>query len=73
MSIKVLLIFAKLGNNLQYHFHFRHQLQIRSQDHHFFHKMQLWISKTTLNFDILLKSLAELTESFYTHSYSLLQ
>lgn len=46
-----------------------------TQDHpHFWHQMHVWgFSKTTLRFENSLEVLTELSESCYSHGYSLLQ
>ena len=51
----------KVEHSSQQHPHSWHQLQVQE------------FPNTTLTFDNLLKVLTEFTESYYTHSYSLLQ
>lgn len=41
---------------------------------HFWHQLQVWgIPKRIFSFDNSLEGLTELTESYYTYNYSLLQ
>lgn len=75
MRIKVLLIVAKLGNNLQYHPHFWYPLQIQGSSGPplLTQNATLGVPKTTLDFNNLPEGHIDLTESCGTHSYSLFQ